>query len=317
MKNVPTEETAIAIIQAVFNQSTLQAHRFETGLCHYVYDVIMASQQRVVVRIAHPYTTALLEGGLLLSEPLRSQGVPLPKVLHADLSSTTVPFAFVILEHLPGTDLGNVYAELTKGEKHAIAYAVNRVQSYVHLLPCGKGFGCTTSLEESPPYPSWIALVEGTLSDSEETMSGQILSDDSYSRSIERLRREMSHMSSYLAEVEPIPFMDDITTKNVLVHRRKFSGIVDVDEICYGDPLWTIGITQMALLKQRQNLDYTNAWIGCLNLSATQKRALTLYTAMFCVIFLSELGQTFNKPKAVAADTMEIQYLLNSLNELL
>lgn len=90
-------------------------------------------------------------------------------------------------------------------------------------------------------------------------------------------------------------FLDDTTTKNVLIDQGQLSGIVDVDTVCFGDPLLTPALTQMALLKSAFDTDYISFWAEALLLNLGGRRHLALYTAIFCVIFLSELGQQFNK----------------------
>ena len=70
-------------------------------------------------------------------------------------------------------------------------------------------------------------------------------------------------MQAYFSAVRPTAFLGDITTKNVLVHEGKLSGIVDVDEICYGDPLFVVGLTHMALLAMGADTDYTTGWRRC------------------------------------------------------
>ena len=47
---------------------------------------------------------------------------------------------------------------------------------------------------------------------------------------VERVRRRMPQFAKYFFAVEPIAFLDDTTTRNVIVHDGDLSGIVDVDE---------------------------------------------------------------------------------------
>ena len=47
-------------------------------------------------------------------------------------------------------------------------------------------------------------------------------------------RRVAERFRSYFATVRPVPFPDDMTTKNVYVHEGAFTGIEDVDYVCHG-----------------------------------------------------------------------------------
>ena len=42
--------------------------------------------------------------------------------------------------------------------------------------------------------------------------------------------------------------LDDITTKNVIVSAGELQGFVDFDNVCYGDPLYMLGLTMVAIL---------------------------------------------------------------------
>jgi aminoglycoside phosphotransferase (APT) family kinase protein len=108
-------------------------------------------------------------------------------------------------------------------------------------------------------------------------------------------RQMLSRRESYFAAVQPLPFLDDTTTKNVLVDHGRLTGVVDVDRLCFGDPLLTIGLTRMALLADAHDVDYVEHWMNLMELNQQQREAVDAYTRLFCVDFMSELGQRFNK----------------------
>ena len=110
----------------------------------------------------------------------------------------------------------------------------------------------------------------------------------------ERVRARLGCFDGYLNRIEPVPFLHDTTTKNVIIDGGRPTGIVDVDTICFGDPLFTLSLTRMALLAHGNDTDYIDHWERHLNLTPEQHRASLLYTAIHCVAFLSELGQPFN-----------------------
>ena len=114
----------------------------------------------------------------------------------------------------------------------------------------------------------------------------------------------------------PRPFLDDTTTKNVLIADGHLTGIVDVDCVCFGDPLFTVALTRMALLSRAYPTDYIEAWCDHLELSAAQQAALDLYTALFCVGFLSEFGQQHNRAERLPAEEDQIARLLATWGDL-
>ncbi len=112
---------------------------------------------------------------------------------------------------------------------------------------------------------------------------------------VDRVQRQARRFAAYLDSVRPTPFLDDTTTKNVIVHQGRLSGIVDVDWVCFGDPLFTVALTRTALLSMGESLDYTDYWCELLELTPEQHEIIRFNTALFCVDFMSELGQRFNQ----------------------
>lgn len=52
----------------------------------------------------------------------------------------------------------------------------------------------------------------------------------------DRVKTRIEQLSEEIEKIEPTPFLDDTTTKNVNIDQDRLSGIVDVDHICFSDP---------------------------------------------------------------------------------
>jgi Phosphotransferase enzyme family len=113
----------------------------------------------------------------------------------------------------------------------------------------------------------------------------------------DRVERAAARFADYFAAIPPRPFLDDTTTKNVLVSDGRLSGIVDVDCVCYGDRLFPIALTRASLRNAGHEADYTDDWLDLLAPTAQQRAAVAVYTALFCSMFLGEIGQTFNRER--------------------
>ncbi len=113
----PSERDARHIVEDCLGEHPLRAERFTTGLCHYVFDVLTEEGNQYAVRIATPESGDYLLGGLYWQSRIEDLGVPIPKVLLAD---TELANPYAVLERLPGTDLGKVYADLSTSEKQQI-----------------------------------------------------------------------------------------------------------------------------------------------------------------------------------------------------
>ena len=113
----PSPDDAASVVRSRLRLEPVEIRRFLIGLCHHVFLVTTAGPQNFVVRIATPSTKRLLASGIYWNEFLRPIGVPLPKMLATCLEPSEIEFSYVILEQLPGSDLGQIYPSLSPHEK--------------------------------------------------------------------------------------------------------------------------------------------------------------------------------------------------------
>ncbi|MEO6435302.1 MAG: phosphotransferase [Tepidisphaeraceae bacterium] len=305
----PTAHDAERIARRVLGESIAAVARFPTGAGNWVYDVEASSGRRVVVRINRRRDEC--EAGVYWSRTLRSLGVPLPEQLQHFIPDSDDQHAWTVLYRFPGTDLGNVYPTLTDAEKLGVLDQVMQAQKIVHKLPPGRGFGYVAR-PGTAPHRDWAAVIDGDLERSRRRIKqvGVVQPDR-----VDRVRRCISVCE--FAAVRPTAFLDDTTTRNVIVHDGVFQGIVDVDGICYGDPLLVPALTRMSLLSSGYDTLYTDAWFERLRPTPERRRRYDFYTAVFCVNFLSELGQQFNLDAPPAVDPDRIARLEAILDMLL
>ncbi|HEX8036511.1 MAG TPA: phosphotransferase [Ktedonobacterales bacterium] len=309
----PTREDAMRVVRHALGAGVSAISRFPTGLSHYVYDVVTDDGRRIVVRMASSDTRDALAGGIYWHERLRAVGVPLPALLYANLGQGD-DLPVMVLERLPGCDLGDEYDQLTPLQRRAIAHQIASIQSRVATLPPARGFGFAHSYDDPTLYASWLDVVLAELERSRQRISAVGMVDISH---MDRVSERVQTIAPYLRTVEPCAFLDDTTTKNVLIHEGTLSGIVDTDYVCFGDPLFTVALTRMSLLAHEHDIDYITYWCEHLRLSEPQRHALDIYTAVFCVNFLSEIGQQFNKDEAPPVDGVYQRHLEAILRRLL
>src|SRR3954469_20676078 len=108
-RDVPDAATAGEAALRLLGSGATSVARFTTGNNHWVYDVRLETGAAVVLRMTTAEWRPAMVGALHLSELLRPMGVPLPRVLRADLDAT---FPTLALERLAGSDLGQVMAGL-------------------------------------------------------------------------------------------------------------------------------------------------------------------------------------------------------------
>lgn len=312
----PSEDVAIRILYTVLHKRVKTIQRFPTGLANFVYDVETDDSEKLVVRLARPDLKYFFEGALKWYDILKGQNVPLPTLYYSTLDEAKFGFPVMIMERLLGTDLDQVYSSLSAEQKHRIAEKIIAIQQSVADLPIGRGYGYARSPDDPFLYSHWINVLEANLERSSQRfkksgfLNGDIL--------IERVRQAIFAHQEHFSTIQPICFLDDITTKNVLIdYDGTLSGIVDVDAVAFGDPLLTLSLTRMALLGRGYDTHYTDYWASQLNLTSSQWRAVDLYTAIFCLDFMSEMGHSFNKDTPVPIDQVRVKNYVAILDTLL
>lgn len=309
----PTEDMAAAIAQAFGGGPARRIDRFLTGAQHFVFDVDLHDGRAVVLRLSRPAEQRLAESALRWSRLLRPIGVPLPKVLAHDTTMNRHPVPYLILERLPGRDLGDQLQGMTRAERDAVAAQLVAVQRRVMALPSGAGYGFTVDSSVGFPHQTWPDVLRAELSRSDR----RIRSADSVNAAIVGIAKTaLERHAPTLADQPAIPFLHDITTKNVVVDQGRLSGIVDVDDLCYGDPLYLPALLRMALMAHDLPMDYLEAWLCGLNCDQTDVKRLDLYTLIHCAGFLSELGTRFNRDAPQPVDPAYRDRLLGIFDDL-
>ena len=311
---IPSLADAAAVVRRYLATTPQYISRFPTGLSHYVYDVRTMDGLQVVVRMGRPNQWQDIEAAVRWHELLVPRGVPLPALLAHSHPDDGGSFPFMLMERLPGCDLGDEYPALSIRQKQALARRMAEIQHAVAEMPPADGYGFARSYHDPTLHASWSEVVYGDLARSRARIEmAQVVSPTV----VDRVEHVLAGYSRYFDSIAPRAFLDDTTTKNVLIHDGHLSGIVDVDWVCFGDPLFTLGLTLMALLELRYDTDYIEYWTDALELDEEQRAIVRLYAAVFCVNFLGEIGQQFNRETPIPADPGAIAHLETTLNDLL
>lgn len=277
---------AAAIALRVLGRAPCSIRRFSTGARHYVYDLDFDCGSPVVVRIGEPSAHAEMAGALNLSRLLRPLGVPLPAVLADDVAA---PLPWLVLERLKGTDLGAVAQRLSAEQLDRIAAQVARAQAVTAGTGLAGRYGYA-SRPELASYTTWSQVLDANLARSRRRIASAGLFDvgnvDVVQDRVNALRRELD-------DIDATPFLHDTTTKNVIVTPEgDFSGIVDVDDLCFGDPRYPAALTLAAMTAQGGPVGYVSAWLR--HAGQSDDLIFRLYVTFFILDLMSEHGHSFN-----------------------
>ncbi len=297
----PNEQLAINLISRHYQSRIKKIERFTTGLCHYVYDVELDNCEKLVIRIADAEGRKELKGGIYWYGQLKIYELPMPKIFFYDLEGD---YAYVILERLPGKDLHFVYDEMSDLQKAQLAERISDIQNLSQKLPPAKGFGYALSYDDETleKNKNWKDVVLESLQGARKGITANRIFNSKY---LDLLSSGLNKFNQYFDSIKPRPFLDDITNKNVIINNGKLSGIVDIDTVCFGDKLYHLALTRMALFARKCNMDYVSYLIDLYDLSDEQYEVLDFYTAVFCACFMAEVGTKFNKEDV----TIDLEYV--------
>jgi aminoglycoside phosphotransferase len=271
---------------AAVGHAPTEVRRFSTGSHHYVFEAMFADRSLVVVRIAAEHSRAAMAGALRLSNLLRPRGVRLPEIFAEGVNHR---FSHLVLERLPGTDLGEVVGGLSDTNLEAIAKQVARAQNLTSQTAMGTRYGYAIEPADAP-CETWSQVLLDNLTRSRRRIAAAKLFDEN---AIHTIANMVSAARAELDAQSPVPFLHDTTTKNVIVTPEgSFSGIVDVDDLCFGDPRYVVALTLASLMVSGGPTRYVDAWMNAAGYR--NNRIFRLYVALFLVDFMSEHGHEFN-----------------------
>lgn len=214
---------------------------------------------------------------------LGEMGVPVPRVLGTGSLNGDPVRELLVMSRLPGRDLGQELAVMTRDQLSVLAREVIDIQSVVAGLPVHGDCGYVTIGERA--RRSWLDVVRRP--------NGYLFADPLPSDAVTlapRLWQLIDAAAPHLAQVAPVCFLDDLTTKNVLIDGGRLSGVVDFDWICQGDPRFHLGLTAAAVVvveHARWGRHYVAELLRAAGADAEDQRFVDLYTALFLVNFLA------------------------------
>jgi aminoglycoside phosphotransferase (APT) family kinase protein len=282
----PSVQLAAEIAARVISSAADQVRRFTTGARHYVFEVTFADRPPVVVRIGSTTAQSDMAGAVYLSGLLRPRGVPMPAILAQD---TRAKFPWLVLERLSGTDLGEVIDRLSDGQLDQIAAEIARAQAVTGEISTAGRYGYAV-LPDQPPHAAWSRVLDDNLARSLRRITSAGLFDVGF---VGLIGARLAAFRDEVDEIRPIAFLHDTTMRNVIITARgDLSGIVDVDDLCFGDPRYPAALTLSVLMARGHPAHYVSAWLR--HAGYRDDPIFRLYVSLFLLDLMSEHGREFN-----------------------
>jgi aminoglycoside phosphotransferase (APT) family kinase protein len=234
---------------------------------------------------------------------LRQLGLPTPRVLTADTSRTVFPFDYILLERIPGRDLLYELPTMTRPQMSRLAAQIVDYQQRVGTLPLGTGYGWG-AIGEGGTESRWLFCLESGA----VPPAGGCFHTQSFRR---RLFEMQVRLQPYFNSVGPVCFLEDLTTKNVLLRDGELTGLIDFDCVCFGDPLWQVGLAAGCIVNDVgvDGLFYVEELCRYGRLSGVQEQAVRFYSALRATEFL-EMAITHGDNTTVQRLSNRIEFWL-------
>ena len=157
------EAQAMNLVSEVLGVQPLSATHQTFGHNSVTFDVTLPTRNVILRTNTDARVFATTERNLVI---LAELGLPVPTVIASDFTLNHSPFAWMILNKMPGRDLRYELGSMTPEQMTHLAEQIVGFQRRVMSLPQGKGYGYV-GIGEAGPCASWWELVR--LSDSQET----------------------------------------------------------------------------------------------------------------------------------------------------
>lgn len=264
---------AIIIFENNTKRSVVQIERCGVGIANYVF-IVSTATEKFILRCSKDEDA--YKNTVYWLQKLSVCEIPIPVVLS---KGKYKDYSYLILSYIPGDDIGNVYYKLSDSEKKQIAKEVVKIQQKVSKIDVSTDSEWT-----------WNNVVDGTLNRAQERIKRKHYFDIGKIYIVKELQQEIQ---DYLVRVRPTPYLDDISTKNLLIHNGKLSGIIDIDWMGLGDMLTFVAMTKVALLNMNLDTKYIHYLLDEIHPNMIEYKAFVFYCLIYCVDFMGERGMQF------------------------
>ena len=267
------DKDAIIIFENSTKRDVVQIERCSVGIANYVF-IVSTATEKYILRCSKDEDA--YKDTVYWLNKLSVCDISIPIVLS---EGKYKDYSYLILSYIRGDDIGNVYYKLNDSEKKQIAKEVVEIQRKVSRIDIRVDAAWT-----------WNSFVDEMLNRAEERIKRKHYFDINKIYTVKELQQEIHE---YLDKVRPTPYLDDISTKNLLIYEGKLSGIIDIDWMGLGDMLTFAAMTKVALLNMDLDTKYIDYLLDEIHPNTTEYKAFVFYCLIYCVDFMGERGMQF------------------------
>lgn len=305
------------IIQRHFQEQPVKISRFTAGICNEVFAVTLSTQE-VVVRMN--LDDSQMRGSDTYIPVFKAQGISVPTILFSDYTKSVVPYYYQIITRLPGKNIDDVIADLNHNQLSTIALEIANIFKKLAPLPTNGQFGFVYG-DNSELYSSWTDVMNHMVNTiCERGIKTGTLNTEWCQRAKALVKENTTYFDNVLSRF----YYDDLSSKNIQIDNGKFSGIVDLDGVAYGDYLETIGRIYASWYGTEYGTFYSEKVMEACGITTKQRYIVVLYALLNRLQWLTENGIQFNQNTStvvdwnkVAVDTKVAERLWKEYQELI
>jgi Ser/Thr protein kinase RdoA (MazF antagonist) len=307
----PNEQVAAAVVTSMTGEQVLSASRMTTGDQNFVY-AVKTEDSEYVIRMTDVSRKDKFLAAIYWQHKFIPLGIPLAEFIKSDLDAKYSPYPSLLMMRLQGDDLINIHPNLTDVDKKNLATEMVEIQAKAIILPEGPALGITDSYEHVPEDKSWYDFLINRLQLFLTHITEARIFDPTQVKQAISLAK---NMKENFRLIRPTPFLWDASERNVIVYDGKITGIVDVDDVCFGDPLLVVGLTSTCIELEGFDTHYTDYWAEALNLDQQAQHRLDFYRLFYTVAFMRKHSTQSNNSKMIMFDTEKLNYMFQQALE--
>ncbi len=293
------------VILKKFGRESEKIEKMTTGLDNEVFSVAIGKDD-YIVRLNQGDS---LRGSSKYIPLFKSKDIKVPEIIFEDYSKEFIPFNYQILEKLEGVDIGDVIPTLTEEQLQGIARNIADIIKKLISLPTNGKFGYVSLTEEKLKSNLSDALWEMFDTVKKRNVQTGVVKNEY----IEIFEKLLSENEPYFRKAPSQFYFDDMSSKNVIINKGEFNGLVDLDGVEYGDFLESVGRIKASWYGTKYGDYYTKAVMDNLELTRAQREIVTVYALLNRIYWQSEIGIQFNQNTSTQID----QNRVNSGNKII
>jgi len=259
--------------------------RMKIGIDNEVYSITL-TKKGFIIRMNK--NDSRMRGSEIHIPLFASLGINVPKIIASDYSQKSFPFSYQIMSKIEGKDLGLVIESMSNDQLKKLAKEVTIVFKKLSTIPTNGRFGWV-GVDESRLVDSWATIMKADKIEERNNQTG-VVGTDLVNKEKELYKKYIPYFNSVASTF----YFDDMNSKNILINDGKFTGLVDLDDIMYGDWLEAVGSIKASWYGTHYGDVYTKAIEDEMGINNEQRKIVTVYATLNRILWLSEKGIKFN-----------------------